>query len=119
ETAVRITHIPTQIVAQCQQERSQGQNRQRAMQLLAAKLAALAKESKEKSISVERKKQVGGGERSEKIRTYNFPQSRITDHRIGASWHNISEIMDGNIKDIIEEIKLNIGKGQTNVETGL
>lgn len=110
ETAVRITHIPTQIVVQCQQERSQGQNRQRAMQLLASKLAAIAKESKEKSISSKRKKQVGGAERSEKIRTYNFPQSRVTDHRIGVSWYNIDEIMDGNIKEIIEEIKLNIGK---------
>jgi peptide chain release factor 1 len=115
ETAIRITHIPTQIVVQCQQERSQGQNRQRAMQLLSAKLAALAKESKEKSISVERKKQVGGAERSEKIRTYNFPQSRITDHRIGVSWHNISEIMAGNIKDIIEEIRINIGKAGSQI----
>ncbi|MBI4656834.1 MAG: peptide chain release factor 1 [Elusimicrobia bacterium] len=106
ETAVRITHIPTQITVQCQQERSQGQNRHKAMQLLAAKLAAAAKETRHDSIASERKKQVGGAERSEKIRTYNFPQSRITDHRLGKSWHNMGEILEGDIKKLLEELRL-------------
>jgi len=108
ETAVRITHIPTGIVVQCQQERSQAQNRQRAMQLLIAKLGNMAKENQEKEFAGERKKQVGSGDRSEKIRTYNFPQSRITDHRVHLSWHNIHEIMDGDMKNMLEDIRIAI-----------
>lgn len=110
ETAVRIIHIPTGIVTQCREERSQGQNRLRAMALLAAKLEQINEENQADSIAGERKKQVGTGDRSEKIRTYNFPQSRITDHRAQKSWYNISEIMAGNIKEMLEEVKLNIGR---------
>lgn len=110
ETAVRITHLPTGIVTQCQEERSQGQNRMKALALLAAKLTQITEENQAKANAGARKKQVGTGDRSEKIRTYNFPQSRVTDHRIQVSWHNMQEIMDGNIKDLLEEVKLNAGK---------
>ncbi|MBI4802066.1 MAG: peptide chain release factor 1 [Elusimicrobia bacterium] len=109
ETAVRITHLPSGMVAACQQERSQGQNRQKAMQLLAAKLASAAIESQNASLAGQRKKQVGTGGRCEKIRTYNFPQSRVTDHRVQRSWHNMDEIMEGGIKGMLEDVKLNIG----------
>jgi peptide chain release factor 1 len=110
ETAVRITHIPTGIITQCQEERSQGQNRMKAMALLAAKLAQISEESQAKAIAGARKKQVGTGDRSEKIRTYNFPQNRVTDHRVQLSWHNMPEIMEGNIRGMLEEIRLNIGR---------
>ena len=106
ETAVRITHIPTGIVVQCQQERSQFQNKERALKLLYAKLKELNKQAIQQATSSLRKKQVGSGERSEKIRTYNFPQNRVTDHRVNISWFNIDEIMEGNLKDMIEEIRL-------------
>ncbi|MDA8130499.1 MAG: peptide chain release factor 1 [Elusimicrobia bacterium] len=110
ETAVRITHIPTGIVTQCQEERSQGQNRMKAMALLVAKLAQINEENQAKASAGARKAQVGTGDRSEKIRTYNFPQNRVTDHRVQMSWHNMPEIMEGNIRGMLEEIKLNIGK---------
>ncbi|GAB4028286.1 MAG: peptide chain release factor 1 [Elusimicrobiota bacterium] len=110
ETAVRITHIPTGIVVQCQQERSQGQNRMRAMQLLMARLGDLSRETQEKEFSGQRKKQVGTGDRCEKIRTYNFPQSRVTDHRAGLSWHNINEIMEGELKTLFEELRLKLSQ---------
>lgn len=106
ETAVRITHIPTGIVVQCQQERSQFQNKERALKLLYAKLKKQSEESMALETSSQRKKQVGSGERAEKIRTYNFPQNRVTDHRVNISWFNIDEIMEGNLKDMIEEIRL-------------
>ncbi len=114
ETAVRITHIPTGIVTQCQEERSQGQNRMKAMALLAAKLAQISEENQAKASAGARKAQVGTGDRSEKIRTYNFPQNRVTDHRVQMSWHNMPEILEGNIRDMLEEIRLNIGKGRKN-----
>jgi len=106
ETAVRITHIPTGTITQCQQERSQGQNREKAMQLLAAKLSRFSEESQAQAQAGERKKQVGTGDRSEKIRTYNFPQSRVTDHRSQLSWFNIDELLDGNIREMLEQIRL-------------
>ena len=108
ETAVRITHLPSGIITQCQQERSQGQNKMKAMQMLSNKLAFIAKEEQSKSLSDERKKQVGKADRSQKIRTYNFPQNRITDHRLQVSWHNIEEIMEGEIKDMLLQIRLSL-----------
>jgi len=114
ETAVRITHIPTGIVTACQEERSQGKNRAKAMAMLAAKLAQISEETQARENAGARKSQVGTGDRSEKIRTYNFPQNRVTDHRVQMSWHNLGEVMEGNIREILEEVKLNIGKERKN-----
>jgi len=104
ETAVRIRHLPTGIVVQCQDERSQLQNKQRAMSILRARLYDLAIEEQHAEQDAARKAQVGSGERSEKIRTYNFPQSRITDHRIGYTTHNLPAVLDGDLDELIEEL---------------
>lgn len=105
-TAVRLTHIPTNIVIECQQERTQGRNRERALEILRSRLYNLMKEKQVSSISDLRSDQVGAGERSEKIRTYNFPQDRVTDHRIPKTWHNIEGIMNGGLDNIIKAIKI-------------
>jgi peptide chain release factor 1 len=97
ESAVRLTHAPTGTTATCQSERSQFQNKERALSLLRARVFEQEQAKKKEGIDTTRKNQVGTGDRSEKIRTYNFPQDRITDHRINKSWHNIEEILDGNI----------------------
>lgn len=112
ETAVRITHIPTGIVVQCQQERSQFQNKERALKLLYAKLKEMEEEKKIGTISQERKSQVGSGDRSEKIRTYNFPQNRVTDHRVNISWFNIDEIMEGKMHKMIEDIRIAMSENE-------
>lgn len=105
ETAVRIIHKPTGIVVSCREERRQGKNREKAMAMLRAKLYQIEEEKRNKEIYDERKAQVGTGDRSEKIRTYNFPQSRVTDHRTDKSYHNLMEIMEGNIEPILEDLR--------------
>jgi peptide chain release factor 1 len=103
-TAVRITHLPTGIVASCQDERSQIRNRMKAMAVLRARLLDLEQRKQSESIDKERRMQVGSGQRAEKIRTYNFPQNRVTDHRIGSSFHNLQQILDGELDEIIEAV---------------
>lgn len=102
-TAVRLTHIPTGIVVECQQERTQGKNREKALQMLESRLYTLMQEQKVQKIDDLRSNQVKSGDRSEKIRTYNYPQDRITDHRINKSWHSIESVMDGEIDKILKD----------------
>lgn len=103
-TAVRLTHLPTGIVVQCQDERSQLQNRMRAMSILRARLYEMEEEKRRAELDKDRRSQVGTGERSEKIRTYNYPQSRVTDHRINVSSYNLPAVMDGDIVEFIDEL---------------
>lgn len=102
-TAIRVYHKPSGLVVACQVERSLEQNKQRALQILKAKLYALEQEKTQSAISQERLAQIGRGERSEKIKTYNFPQDRLTDHRLNKSWYHLEGIMEGNIDEILEE----------------
>ncbi|MBV8491836.1 MAG: peptide chain release factor 1, partial [Candidatus Eremiobacteraeota bacterium] len=104
ESAIRITHVPTGIVVASQQERSQQQNRERAMQMLRARLYDQKRREQEDAVGTMRRSQVGSGDRSEKIRTYNFRQDRVTDHRIGRSFGNIAGIMDGDLLALVDEL---------------
>lgn len=104
-SAIRITHLPTGLVVSCQDQKSQHQNKDKAMQILRSRLLQKYEDERMKKESAQRKKQIGTGDRSEKIRTYNFPQDRITDHRIKKSWSNITKIIDGEIDDIINSLK--------------
>lgn len=101
ESAVRITHLPSGIMVTSQAARTQSANREQAMEILLAKLAEIHRKEEAAKKGDARKAQIGTGERSEKIRTYNFPQDRVTDHRVNKSWHNLSSILDGNIGDIV------------------
>ncbi len=104
ETAIRVTHLPTGIVVACQDERSQLQNKQRAMAILRAKLYDMEQQRLREKQDSARRNQIGSGDRSEKIRTYNFPQNRVTDHRIGMSSHNLPAMLDGKLDDFIDEL---------------
>ncbi len=106
DSAVRITHLPTGIVVTCQDERSQLKNKAKALSILRTRLFALKQEEERKKEKEKRKVQIGTAERSEKIRTYNFPQDRVTDHRVKKTWHNLEAILDGDLDDIIEALKL-------------
>jgi peptide chain release factor 1 len=106
ETAVRITHKPSGIVVVCRQERSQLQNRERAMKMLRAKLYERMVEAQVGDVAAQRKSMVRSGDRSEKIRTYNFPQNRVTDHRIGLTLYNLAEVIDGKLDELIEQLKI-------------
>ena len=104
DSAVRITHVPTGLVVSCQDEKSQHKNKAKALKVLRARLLDLARQEQEDKISKDRKSQVGSGDRSAKIRTYNFPQQRVTDHRIGLTLHKLTEILDGSLDEVIEAL---------------
>jgi peptide chain release factor 1 len=104
DSAIRITHVPTGIVVECQDERSQHKNRSRAMSLLKARLLAAEREKQQSAQAQSRKLQVGSGDRSERIRTYNFPQGRVTDHRINLTLYKLDDVMNGNIEELIRAL---------------
>jgi peptide chain release factor 1 len=104
DSAVRITHLPTGLVVTCQDERSQLKNRAKALRVLKARLLERAQQEQQASIAADRRSQVGTGERSERNRTYNFPQSRVTDHRIGLTLHRLPDVLEGNLEEIIEAL---------------
>ncbi|MEO8054137.1 MAG: peptide chain release factor 1 [Acidobacteriota bacterium] len=103
-SAVRLTHLPTGVVVQCQDERSQVKNKAKAMRVLKARIYEAEREKKEAAYAADRKKMVGSGDRSEKIRTYNFPQSRVTDHRIGFTSHRLADILDGRLDELVDPL---------------
>jgi peptide chain release factor 1 len=103
-SAVRITHIPTNTVVSCQDEKSQIKNREKGMRVLRARLYEIEMEKQQEALAKERKAMVKSGDRSEKIRTYNFPQNRLTDHRIGFTIHQLDAVMDGKIQPLIEAL---------------
>jgi peptide chain release factor 1 len=106
-SAVRITHIPTGLIVQCQDERSQLKNKAKAMRVLRSRLLEIERERQEKERSMDRKSQVGTGDRSERIRTYNFPQNRVTDHRIGLTLHRLESVLEGDLDEIIDALTTN------------
>ena len=104
ESAIRVTHLPTGLVVECQDERSQHKNRDRALKILRSRLADIEREKQEAALASERKSQVGTGDRSERIRTYNFPQGRVTDHRIGLTLYKLEQILNGDLDEVIDAL---------------
>ena len=104
ESAIRITHLPTGIVVNMQDERSQHKNKAKAMTILRSRIYDAEREAKDKARSAERKEQVGSGDRSERIRTYNFPQGRVTDHRINLTKYNIAQVIEGELEEFIDAL---------------
>ena len=104
ETAIRITHLPTGIVVQCQDEKSQLKNKEKAMRVLRARILEAAREEQAATVAADRRSQVGSGDRSERIRTYNFPQGRVTDHRIGLTLHKLDAILDGDLEELLHAL---------------
>ncbi|MBR2013768.1 MAG: peptide chain release factor 1, partial [Clostridia bacterium] len=107
ESAIRVTHLPTGLVVECQDERSQHKNKERALKILRSRLADIEREKQESALASERKSQVGTGDRSERIRTYNFPQGRITDHRIGLTIYKLEQTLNGDLDEIIDALITN------------
>src|SRR6476469_2796613 len=105
-SAVRLTHIPTGIVAQCQDQKSQLKNFDKALQVLRSRIYEIELAKKNEAEGAQRKSMIGGGDRSDKIRTYNYPQSRVTDHRIGLTVYNLASVMEGNVDDFVEQLRL-------------
>src|SRR5437868_15455907 len=103
-SAVRITHIPTNTVVSCQDEKSQIKNREKGMRVLRSRLYEMELQKQQEALAKERRAMVGSGDRSEKIRTYNFPQNRMTDHRIGLTIHQLAEVMDGRLQPVIDAL---------------
>ena len=118
DSAVRITHVPTGVIVACQEERSQIKNRAKAMKMLRSKILEAEQQRQAQAEAAARKSQVGSGDRSEKIRTYNFPQDRVTDHRIGLTKHNLPALIDGNIDEIVEALRAN-AQAEALKESGL
>ena len=104
ESAIRITHLPTGLVVECQDERSQHKNKERALKILRSRLAEIEREKQEAALASERKSQVGTGDRSERIRTYNYPQGRVTDHRIGLTLYKLEQVLNGDLDEIIDAL---------------
>jgi len=111
DSAIRITHIPTGMVVTCQDEKSQHKNKDKALKILRARLLNMAEREKHEELALKRKNQVGTGDRSERIRTYNFPQNRITDHRIGLNLHNLEEVLEGNLNDLVANLSEKLKTG--------
>ncbi len=107
-------HIPTGLIVSCQDQKSQHQNKEKALQVLRSRLLAKQEDERRQANSSTREMQVGAGDRADKVRTYNFPQDRVTDHRINISWHSITRIMDGEIEEIVSELK-KTAKRETNI----
>ncbi len=106
DSAVRITHLPTNIVVSCQDEKSQHKNKEKAMRVLRARITAFEEEKKQSEIAAKRKQQIGSGDRSERIRTYNYPQNRVTDHRINLTLYQLDRMMEGDIQELLTKLKI-------------